>query len=35
MIEPIRAWEELLGMPIHHVPRFQMMAASRRAKIIE
>ena len=34
MIEPIRAWEELLGMPSAQVPRFQMIAASSRAKII-
>jgi len=34
MIDPTRACEELLGMPIAQVPRFQMMAASNREKII-
>ena len=34
MIEPIRAWEELLGIPSAQVPRFQMMAAISREKII-
>jgi hypothetical protein len=27
MMEPINACEELLGSPIAHVPRFQMIAA--------
>ena len=34
MIEPISACDELLGRPSAQVPRFQMMAASNRAKII-
>ena len=34
MIEPISACDDELGMPIHQVPRFQMSAASSRAKII-
>ena len=34
MIEPISACEDELGSPIAQVPRFQMIAASSRAKII-
>ncbi len=34
MIEPISACEELLGNPIAQVPRFQMIAAISRAKIM-
>ena len=34
MIEPISVWEELAGMPSAQAPRFQMMAAISRAKIM-
>ena len=34
MIEPIKACEELFGMPIAQVPRFHTMAAISREKII-
>ena len=33
-MEPISAWDELLGRPSAQVPRFQMMAAISRAKIM-
>ena len=32
MIEPIRVCEDEAGRPSHQVPRFQMIAASSRAK---
>ena len=34
MMEPINAWDELLGKPNAQVPKFQMIAASNKAKII-
>jgi hypothetical protein len=34
MIEPISVWEELAGMPSAQAPRFQMIAAISRAKIM-
>src|SRR6202011_5622130 len=35
MMEPIIVCELEAGSPIHHVPRFQMMAAMSRANTIE
>ena len=32
MMEPMRVWELEAGSPNHQVPRFQMIAATRRAK---
>ena len=35
MMEPTMVCELEAGRPIHQVPRFQMMAAMRRAKTME